>query len=198
MHDKFNHHTNSPPFGKQKTTYQDYNPYHSTTNMDDEYWEEVYHAEPFYSRHGRIGRLRYLAYSIVLTAICYVLIAPIAIAMVLLEPVMGEMVAIFLLLIIPIAFYAGFVPTVRRLNDLNRSGWFSLLMLIPYLNVLFGLYLIFAPGDEGENDYGAPAEPPSLRVKIVAFLMPVIAILGILAAIILPAYQDYVLRSQGF
>ncbi len=178
---------------------QEYNPYNTPT-ADMQEWEEYgdYHTEPFYSRHGRIGRLRYMAYSLVMTVICYAIIAPISMAIALLEPIIGNISFILIIFIIPMAFYAGFVPIVRRLNDLNHNGWFSLLMLIPYLNVLFGLYLIFAPGDEGYNDYGAPAEPPSLRVKIVAFLMPVIAILGILAAIVLPAYQDYVLRSQGF
>lgn len=43
-----------------------------------------------------------------------------------------------------------------RCHDLNRSGWWLLIGFIPVLNVLFFIYLLFAKGTEGYNDYGAP------------------------------------------
>jgi len=43
---------------------------------------------------------------------------------------------------------------VRRLHDLNKSGWFYLLFLIPVVNLLFLIYFGFFKGTVGNNDYG--------------------------------------------
>ena len=68
-------------------------------------------------------------------------------------------------------------------------------MLIPILNLFIGIWLILAAGTMGMNKYGAmPAENP-IWVKIVGFAIPVIMVLGIIAAVALPAYQDYLLRA---
>lgn len=44
---------------------------------------------------------------------------------------------------------------IRRLHDLNKSGWFMLLLLIPLINLVFALYVYLAPGQVGANKYGA-------------------------------------------
>lgn len=176
------------------------NPYATPeTDFNDELSD--YHTEPFYSRHGRIGRLRYMAYNFILTVLVYIAVIPILLLIGFLggfsEDGNSFILILAMIVFFPILCYAAFVPAIRRLNDLNRSGWLCLLMMVPYLNILFGLYLMFAPGDEGYNDYGAPAMPPSTRVKIAALGIPALVfIMGILAAIALPAYQDYVMRSK--
>lgn len=43
---------------------------------------------------------------------------------------------------------------IRRLHDLNKSGWFCLVMLVPFVNIIFQLYLLFAQGTVGYNRYG--------------------------------------------
>ncbi|MBQ8418643.1 MAG: DUF805 domain-containing protein, partial [Phascolarctobacterium sp.] len=43
---------------------------------------------------------------------------------------------------------------VRRCHDLDRSGYWGLLVLIPVVNFFFLLYLLFAKGTEGWNQYG--------------------------------------------
>jgi len=40
-----------------------------------------------------------------------------------------------------------------RLHDIGRSGWLSLLLLVPIVNFIFMLVLLFVPGDD-DNDYG--------------------------------------------
>jgi uncharacterized membrane protein YhaH (DUF805 family) len=52
------------------------------------------------------------------------------------------------------AIVPSWAVTVRRLHDQDKSGWFILLTLIPYLGFLFWLIFAFWPGTEGENDYG--------------------------------------------
>lgn len=44
---------------------------------------------------------------------------------------------------------------VRRLHDLDKSGWFALILLIPFVGFLFSIYLWLAKGTDGPNQYGA-------------------------------------------
>jgi uncharacterized membrane protein YhaH (DUF805 family) len=46
---------------------------------------------------------------------------------------------------------------IKRLHDLDLSGWFALLGCIPIVNLFFGLYVLFCPGTEGPNQYGPAA-----------------------------------------
>ncbi len=45
--------------------------------------------------------------------------------------------------------------TIRRLHDLNWSGWLSLLFLIPLVNLVLALILLFKRGTEWNNKYGS-------------------------------------------
>lgn len=42
---------------------------------------------------------------------------------------------------------------VRRLHDINKSGWMLLIGIIPFLNIYL-LYLFCLEGDKGSNEYG--------------------------------------------
>lgn len=48
----------------------------------------------------------------------------------------------------------GLAVSVRRLHDIGHTGWFIFLCFIPYLDILFLLYMAFAPSDPGKNEYG--------------------------------------------
>ena len=50
--------------------------------------------------------------------------------------------------------YVIFVAMVRRFHDLGRSGWWSLLALIPLVNLALLVYLAFAPGQKWVNKWG--------------------------------------------
>ena len=45
---------------------------------------------------------------------------------------------------------------IRRWHDLGHSGWFSLLNLVPIVNLVVLIYLLCAKGEEGSNKYGEP------------------------------------------
>ena len=53
---------------------------------------------------------------------------------------------------------ANFLPslavTVRRLHDTNRSGWWTLITLIPYIGGIILLILLCLKGTEGDNRFG--------------------------------------------
>jgi uncharacterized membrane protein YhaH (DUF805 family) len=63
-----------------------------------------------------------------------------------------------------VAFVALLLPGLavgaRRLHDINKSGWFLALGLIPVLGFLVLLYWFVQPSDPGGNLYGHPPVTP--------------------------------------
>ena len=53
------------------------------------------------------------------------------------------------------AMWAGVAITVKRFHDLNRSGWETLLLAVPIVNIYFGFLTLFKQGTIGPNSYGA-------------------------------------------
>jgi len=89
--------------------------------------------------------------------------------------------------LILLVFY--FIFAIQRSHDMNNSGWLSLILFIPIIGFLV---FLFAPGTHGANRYGAPPPPNGVGVILLAFIMPVIGFIGILAAIAIPAYNGYI------
>ena len=54
-----------------------------------------------------------------------------------------------------VAGIGGIMLSIRRLHDLGKSGWFLLIALIPFVNLIFAFYLWLMPGTVGWNQYGA-------------------------------------------
>ena len=63
---------------------------------------------------------------------------------------------------------------VKRLHDVDKSGWLIILLLIPIINFILGLYMLFADGTVGPNRYGNDpknrmpyyAQPTSVNVTV--------------------------------
>ena len=49
---------------------------------------------------------------------------------------------------------ATIMLVIRRWHDLGKSGWFTLLLFIPLVNLFVALYLWVKKGDEEPNEYG--------------------------------------------
>lgn len=156
--------------------------------------DDVYDPEMF-SFKGRIGRCRYLAYSIGMTLILMVVAGIVG---ALAGSLIRNPVVIGVIWYVP-GTVIMLTMAVRRLNDMHRAGWWSLLMLIPVVNLFAGLWLMFGPGDEQANEYGPAPSPNTWPVIVGACAMPVfmVAIIGILAAVAIPAYQTYVQRAHA-
>lgn len=48
----------------------------------------------------------------------------------------------------------GIAVGVRRLHDIDRSGWWYLIALIPLIGALVLIYWFVQPGTAGRNEYG--------------------------------------------
>jgi uncharacterized membrane protein YhaH (DUF805 family) len=51
---------------------------------------------------------------------------------------------------------------IRRLHDTGRSGWWSLVNVIPYVGSIILLVLLALPGEEGANKWG---ENPKMDMR---------------------------------
>ncbi|MFJ4251423.1 DUF805 domain-containing protein [Pseudomonas sp. DTU12.3] len=129
--------------------------------------------KPF-SVEGRIGRLRYLAWSMVLTLVTLPIIgifALIALGLVGADStsglIIGGIFAVFLFLALLIA---SIMFSVQRLHDIGWSGWLWLLTLVPFVGSFFPFVVMIVPGNSVANRYGPPPPPNSTAVKVLCSL----------------------------
>ena len=122
----------------------------------------------YFSHRGRISSstfITYVAFLFFLSAISYFILLPICVflptAMKLLA-IIGYVVALT---------YSTFMLFVKRLHDLNHSGWFSLILYLPVVNFFLLLYLAFRRGLPVENQFGYPSSyQPSRLFSIAGYL----------------------------
>jgi uncharacterized membrane protein YhaH (DUF805 family) len=150
-----------------------------------------YQPVKFWSRQGRVSRLQYLGYLMggyLLAIVAAGILGGIAGAL-------GFAKAAPLLSGIALIPYFVFstIMLIQRTHDMGWSGWTALLIIIPFAALVW----MFKAGTPGENRFGAPPPPNTTKVKILALLMPIVAAIGILAAVAIPAYQGYVLKAKG-
>ena len=93
---------------------------------------------------GRINRAKYA-----LSFLMYVI--PFTIGSIIADHVSAAAGAAILL---PVAFMMA-MPAAKRLHDLDHSGWWQLLGLVPLVNIGLGIYLLFWKGTNGENRFGS-------------------------------------------
>jgi uncharacterized membrane protein YhaH (DUF805 family) len=161
------------------------NPYQAPkSDVADVNRDEEYQPVRIFSVSGRIGRVRFIAYAfglsfLVTTAtVILALVAGTALGPVL---VLANWVAIIVI---------SLMLSVQRAHDFNASGWLAILGLIPLVNLIFW----FIPGTDGTNRFGHKTPPNSWGTVAVACIIPLIFVIGILAAVAIPAYQDYANR----
>lgn len=149
------------------------------------------------SPRGRFARLAYLAWYLIITL-------TVSIAVILALVIFGtagmsadpyariNSVSLVVVGVACIVFtYYAFVLTIRRLHDLNQSGWLSLLMLVPMVNVLFMLYVIIAPGNSGGNNFGLPRPNQGWEkvLGVIYIVMLILSLLGLSSMSYLMGYQ---------
>ncbi|AJQ92356.1 DUF805 domain-containing protein [Gynuella sunshinyii] len=174
------------------------NPYQAPTGELTEE-NELYGKIRLFSPATRIGRIRYQAYIWVASLIFYLVAALFSVVAPMVLNAGGISISQLLLLATPLylaMIYYSIVLMIQRLHDLNRSGWFSLLILVPLVNAIFMLWIVFAPGTPATNDYGHRPPPNKIWHWLCAFITPLLLI-GIIAAIAMPAYNQYVERAQS-
>lgn len=138
----------------------------TTAPQSNQYYHSVGKDSPF-SPKGRFGRLSYLAWMFIVGMLytCTIFIvagvAGVALMQVgsfspdaLFQSSLGYFALLLIFIVIIIFTVISICISIRRIHDLNKSGWLWLLFLIPVINIIFGIYIMCAKGTEGENQYG--------------------------------------------
>lgn len=161
---------------------------------------EGFNNRRFFDWHGRVSRVQFLAYSTFNALIALMLVA---LLFVMIGGFQGmanassEQLPMSLLgassVGVVVLFYLQLAVSKRRFNDLNKTGWLALLMLVPGVNILVYLYLLTVKGTAGANYYGLPARPATQLKTVLMVLIPllVISLIGLLTQIVLPSYHSY-------
>ncbi|WEF32700.1 DUF805 domain-containing protein [Pseudoduganella chitinolytica] len=146
--------------------------------------------------HGRIGRVRYLAYSF--GAMIVLLLAAIVLGALLGAIGAGPAVAAGLMQVLvgTLMAAANLVIARRRLHDMGKSGWWGVLLLVPLLNIVVTLWLALGKGDEGPNAFGPPPSPNSRAVIALACIGPALFV-GMVVYSAVDAYKTFGERTRS-
>ena len=167
----------------------DQNPYSAPGAALDDGQQALYEPKIF-SFSGRIGRMRYLAYSFGLS---FLVMFAVTFLTAFMSAAGGDgILGMISMAVMIVAYVAVVLLSIgfarRRFNDLDRSGWWLLTFLIPVVNLLVSIYLLFFPGSDGPNKFGPAPVANSVGVLIAGWAVPAVFILGIVAAIAIPAF----------
>jgi uncharacterized membrane protein YhaH (DUF805 family) len=166
------------------------NPYQTPTAPVADQAAEEFSEVRIFSAAGRLGRVRYIGYSVGMTLVFYAVIgAGMGLSAATGTTLLGGIIAIVGVIGLLIG---GVLLTVQRCHDFDTSGWLSLLLLVPVAPLLFWV----VPGTKGPNRFGSPTPPNSTGVVVLALILPLLFVVGILAAIAIPAYQGYAHRAS--
>lgn len=169
------------------------NPYTAPTATVNDTLELGTHTPKLHEFNGRIGRIQYLAFSFLSSLL---LMIPMALSMAVMFNAEGNrlvmgigMVGISIASVYAIAI--GIANMKRRLNDLDKSGWLMLLFFIPLVNFIFALYVIFAKGTEGANNFGAAPSQPTTTQYVLFYLQLGLVVLSVILTMLIPSASMY-------
>ena len=109
---------------------------------------------PFFMRinfEGRLNRWRYFWFSLPLSLL---FMLPVSLLIRFFESKGSSILSPLSWLLNILWFLYILSLEIRRLHDLNHSGWLCLITITPVINIFFILYLTFAKGTGGPNKYG--------------------------------------------
>jgi uncharacterized membrane protein YhaH (DUF805 family) len=163
-------HAQRPPLEPVATS-----PYAPPRSAVAQKWPDVGELKVF-TVQGRIGRLRYLAWSMMLMFVALIMFA-VCMTLMSMSLITGGLfgaVAFVVFLVVSIQIGA------QRLHDAGWSAWLLLLNLVPFVGSVFPFLMMAVPGNTGPNQYGAPQPPNSKGVKILAALwVPAMIIIAV-------------------
>ncbi len=118
-------------------------------------------APKLFSIRGRMGVLKYAAQSFMWT-VAYVVLSAVIVAGSAalsssgssLEGANPVLLGILGLALLPLLFIM-LSMAIKRLHDINMSGWFLLAALVPIVNLFFFLFMTLKPGKAETNKFGA-------------------------------------------
>jgi uncharacterized membrane protein YhaH (DUF805 family) len=115
--------------------------------------KEAVFKELFFTSKGRLNRKSYIYRSIFLSLVLGIIQLILELATAAIEA-LELLFAVMILVLCIFGFVASIMMLARRLHDLDKSGWWMLLLCVPLINLFFAIYIYFFKGTEGPNQYG--------------------------------------------
>jgi|GEM_PF-4706393 len=80
----------------------------------------------------------------------------------------------------------GILITVSRLHDMDRSGWWWCLSIIPGINIIFTICVLIGRGTEGSNRFGPQPKESGPIIYALAFSPLIILAIVVILTYCLP------------
>lgn len=130
-----------------------------------------------YNMPPRLGRIKYIVRGITNTVILLAVFLLVPMLFYYFEIKSEKIFGILTMLFVVSMFANAIILPIKRLHDINSSGWKVLLILVPIVNIIFAIYLLFCPGDKSDNRFGPPCAKPNLLEYIITFAgLPIIGV----------------------
>ncbi|MCB1889900.1 MAG: DUF805 domain-containing protein [Rhodocyclaceae bacterium] len=157
-------------------------------DADPQLFEEAIDDKPKligFSFEGRMPRLSYLLGGLALILLTVVVMS--------IAATLGPILAGIAMVVMMVPMFR---MSVMRLHDFNWSGWWSLLLFVPFVGNLVALILMFMPGTDGANDYGNQTESHGWKPVLITLAVCVAGMI-VLVPMSLTSYQGYVARAKA-
>lgn len=105
----------------------------------------------YFSSEGRICRKSFILGSLGLILVYFFIVFLLAM---MINPYENIFFIIFFFILMIVSAFANINLHIKRFHDINMSGWWTLLILLPYINLLVFLIIAFIPGTKGKNRFG--------------------------------------------
>ena len=140
----------------------------SLIDESEKYFNDIQKVKstPFLRPSGRMGRIGFIT-SCPFYTFFFVLILLFTIALAFFNLIAGGVMAIMLT---GAYLYLIAMLIIKRLHDCNHHAVFFLLILMPFWNVVFLLYLMLMPGKKSTNNYGENEIRMPLTIAIMNLL----------------------------
>jgi len=119
-------------------------------------FDPIIYSKPFFSRDylsflylrfdGRLSRYQFIEAKFLL--ILLTLVIPLFLAK-------GNDGAVLFYFVV--STFPSIALSAKRLHDMDMSGWYLLLSLVPFANVWVGFRILFRRGTIGPNSFGSPS-----------------------------------------
>lgn len=148
---------------------------------------------------GRFGRLSYIAWYLTLTVAAYAVMLVVVLVLgaaglmgaqsETAGGIVGGVGLILYVAFILAMLVIGIIFFIRRLHDIDLSGWWALLMLVPLVNAIFGIFALVKAGTAGANRFGPPRETRGWEqvVGIIGVVLFVLSLVVTIAAVVFMA-----------
>ncbi len=133
---------------KKNRLYSFYSPSKNVNNIQA---KKIIKTEKFWSDKGRLRRN---AYAIRVGVIILILVIVSQVDYNYFDVNSFYVVLVLRVVVGLVCLFTFFMQSIKRLQDIGKNGWWFVLFFIPFINILFLIYVLFVDGSVGVNKYG--------------------------------------------